>query len=68
MGKNSIYTLHEMINRVGFEFDENDAKKVINLSTKAAELAANNMSEKLSEVAQEIGKLLKQILKLIMKT
>ena len=58
MADNSIYKVHQMINRVGFEFDDKDAKRIVELSTEAAQLAADNMIEKLSKVAEEFGNIL----------
>lgn len=52
---NSIYKVHEMINKVGFEFDDVTAKKVAQLATKAGKLAADGMTTELSSVASEIG-------------
>ena len=52
---NSIFTVHEMINKVGFEFDESTAKKVTQLAERAGRLAADNMTQELGDVVAEIG-------------
>lgn len=59
---NSIYTVHEMINKVGFEFDESTAKKVTQLAEKAGRLAADNMTTELSGVIAEIGNIFNKAL------
>lgn len=51
----SIFTVHEMINKVGFEFDESTAKKVTQLAERAGRLAADGMTTELSGVVAEIG-------------
>ena len=52
---NSIFKVHEMINKVGFEFDDATAKKVTQLAEKASQLAADNMTAELSKVVADIG-------------
>ena len=59
---NSIFKVHEMINKVGFEFDDATAKKVTQLAEKAGKLAADNMTQELSAVVAEIGGLFNQAL------
>ena len=59
---NSIYKVHEMINKVGFEFDDATAKKVTQLAEKAGQLAADNMKQELSAVVSEIGNIFNQAL------
>ena len=59
---NSIFKVHEMINKVGFEFDDATAKKVTQLAEKAGKLAADNMTQELSSVVAEIGGLFNQAL------
>lgn len=58
----SINIVHEMINKVGFEFNEADAKKVSDLAEKAAELAASKMTKELSSVVKEIGEIFNKAL------
>lgn len=60
--ENSIYKVHEMINKVGFEFDDADAKRVTLLAEKAGKLAADNMTQALSSVVAEIGDIFNQAL------
>ena len=59
---NSIYKVHEMVNKVGFEFDDDTAKKVTALAEKAGKLAADNMTQELSSVVSEIGDIFNQAL------
>lgn len=58
----SIYKVHEMVNKVGFEFDDDTAKKVTALAEKAGKLAADNMTKELSSVVSEIGDIFNQAL------
>ena len=59
---NSIFKVHEMINKVGFEFDDATAKKVANLAEKAGEMAAKNMTKELSAIVSEMGNIFNQAL------
>ena len=59
---NSIFKVHEMINKVGFEFDDATAKKVTQLAEKASQLAADNMTAELSKVVADIGNIFNQAL------
>lgn len=65
---NNINIVHEMINKVGFEFDDATAKKVTQLAEKAGKMAASGMTSeasvglaKISEIFnKELAKLGKQ--------
>lgn len=58
----SIFKVHEMVNKVGFEFDDATAKKVTQLAEKAGQLAADSMTQELSVVVSEIGDIFNQAL------
>ena len=59
---NSIFKVHEMVNKVGFEFDDATAKKVAQLAEKAGQMAAQNMTKELSVIVTEMGKIFNQAL------
>ena len=59
---NSIFKVHEMINKVGFEFDDATAKKVAQLAEKAGQMAAQNMTKELSAIVSEMGNIFNQAL------
>lgn len=58
----SIYKVHEMINKVGFEFDDATAKRVAQLAEKAGKMAAQNMTKELSSIVAEMGSIFNQTL------